>query len=189
MLFVFLLLANTLHAQPGGTTYFPPYGQAGGENGGAVSGYLLGAGDLITIRVFGEEDLSIEEIRLTDTGAFSYPFLGEIRVKGLASSQVEALITRGLKGDYLIDPKVTVSILEYRPFYVNGEVKKPGGYPFEPGLTIRKAIALAGGFTERASRSKFYLIRDTDPDRTPIRVTLESGVFPGDIITVNESFF
>lgn len=153
------------------------------------SSYALGSGDLISIQVFGEEDLSIKEIRLTDAGSFSYPFLGEIRAKGRTSTQVEAIITQGLLGDYLIDPKVSVSILEYRPFYVNGEVKKPGGYPFKPGLTLRKAIALAGGFSDRASRSKFYIIRDNDPSRTPLRVTIDSGVYPGDIITVDESFF
>lgn len=153
------------------------------------SSYKLGSGDLITIQVYGEEDLSIAEIRLTDTGSFSYPFLGEIQVRGLTSAQVEMLISRGLRGDYLIDPKVTVSILEYRPFFVNGEVKKPGGYPFKPGLTLRKAIAIAGGFTDRASRSKFFIIRDDDPNREPVRIDLESPINPGDIVTVNESFF
>ncbi len=151
--------------------------------------YKLGAGDQLSIQVFGEPDLSFDEVRLTDAGTFSYPFLGEIRAKGLTSSEVEWLITRGLKGDYLIDPKVTVRILEYRPFFVNGEVKRPGGYPFKAGLTLRKAIALAGGFTERASRNKMHIIRDADRTNEPIKATLDSNVYPGDIITVDESFF
>lgn len=151
--------------------------------------YKLGAGDQLSIQVFGEPDLSFDEVRLTDAGTFSYPFLGEIRAKGLTSSEVEWLITRGLMGDYLIDPKVTVRILEYRPFFVNGEVKRPGGYPFKAGLTLRKAIALAGGFTERASRNKMHIIRDADRSNEPIKATLDTKVYPGDIITVDESFF
>lgn len=151
--------------------------------------YKLGAGDLLSVQVFGESDLSFDEIRLTDAGTFSYPFLGEIRAKGLTSSEVEHLIIRGLRGDYLIDPRVTVRILEYRPFFVNGEVKRPGGYPFKAGLTLRKAIALAGGFTERASRSKMHIIRDTDKSNAPMKASLDTKVYPGDIITVDESFF
>lgn len=151
--------------------------------------YTLGSGDTLRIFVFGEPDLSFDEIRLTDSGSFSYPFLGDISAKGKTSSQVEETIIAGLKGDYLIDPKVNVSIVEYRPFYMNGEVKKPGGYPFKPGLTLRKAIALAGGFTERASRKKFKLIRDNQRGK-PLSVDdLETRIYPGDIITIEESFF
>lgn len=159
------------------------------EDRNLYSIYKLGAGDLLSVHVFGEPDLSFSEIRLTDAGTFSYPFLSEIRARGLTSAEVEGIITRGLLGDYLVDPKVTVRILEYRPFFVNGEVKKPGGYPFKPGLTLRKAIAIAGGFTERASRSKFFIIRDNDVKRKPVRSSLDSNIYPGDIVTVDESFF
>ncbi len=161
----------------------------GAKPGQQKSNYQLGAGDLISIDVFGEDILSLKEVRLTDGGTFSFPFLGEVRAKGRTSSEIEAIIAQGLRGDYLLDPKVTVRILEYRPFFVNGEVKNPGGYPFKPGLTLRKVIALAGGFTERASRNRVYVIRDSDPSRKSIRLTLESPVFPGDIVTVDQSFF
>lgn len=153
------------------------------------SEYKLGAGDVISIRVFGESDLSFERVRLTDAATFSYPFLGEVRAAGKTAAEVEELLTEGLKGDYLIEPRVSVSILEYRDFFVNGEVKEPGGYPFKPGLTLRKAIALAGGFTERASRSKFAVIRDVDGERHEIPATLDTRIQPGDIITVDQSFF
>lgn len=153
------------------------------------SQYRLGSGDVISINVFGEEDLSFEQIRLTDAGSFSYPFLGEVRAKGKTASELEQQIVGGLKGDYLIDPRVSVSILEYREFFVNGEVKNPGGYAFKPGLTLRKAIALAGGFTERASDSKMSVIRDGDATRTPSRATLDTPIMPGDIITIEQSFF
>lgn len=164
------------------------YPQSLAAQGTGVSSYALGAGDQIAISVFGEEDLSME-IMLNDAGSFSYPFLGELMARGLTVSQLQQLIVDGLKGPYLIDPKVSVTINEYRRFFVNGEVKSPGGFPFEPGLTLRKAISIAGGFTDRASRSKFTIISDTDASGEPQRAELSAAVRPGDIITVEESFF
>ncbi|WP_116472429.1 polysaccharide biosynthesis/export family protein [Zobellella maritima] len=153
------------------------------------SRYILGPGDKIRISVFGEADLSFDRVQLNDASTFSYPFLGTVSAKGKTIKDVEYLITKGLRGDYLVDPKVTVSILEYREFYVNGEVRNPGGYPFQPGMTLRKAVALAGGFSERASRSAFYIIHDQDPNRKSRKANLDTQVMPGDIITIEESFF
>jgi len=154
-----------------------------------LSNYRLGAGDTISIRVLGEDDLKRERVRLSDAGTISFPVLGEIRVKGLTVGGLEEFITKGLKGRYLLNPQVTVSIDEYRNFFVNGMVEKPGGYPFSPGLTVRKAISLAGGFKERASRDKINIIRDDDPKQTPRKVDLNTAVLPGDILTIEESFF
>jgi protein involved in polysaccharide export with SLBB domain len=153
-----------------------------------LSSYSLGAGDRIYIQVFGEEDLSREAL-LNDAGSFSYPFLGELNVKGLTVSQLQALVVSGLKGPYLVDPKVSVTILEYRRFYVRGEVDKSGGFPYEPGMTLQKAVSLAGGFTDRASRSKFYIVSDNTESDEPRLATLNTVIQPGDIITIEESFF
>lgn len=153
------------------------------------STYKLGSGDMITIRVLGEDDLKREKLRLSDAGTISFPILGEIRVKGMTVGALEQYITQGLKGRYLLDPQVTVSIDEYRNFFVNGEVEKPGGYPFSPGLTVRKAVSVAGGFKERASRDKVAIIRDDDPSHATNHVDLNAPVYPGDIITVEQSFF
>jgi polysaccharide export outer membrane protein len=155
----------------------------------ALSTYKLGAGDVITIRVLGEDDLKREKIKLSDAGTVSFPVLGEIRVKGMTLGALEEYITKGLKGRYLLDPQVTVTIDEYRNFFVNGEVEKPGGYPYVPGLTVRKAVSLAGGFKERAVRDKVTIIRDEDVSQTPSKVDLNAQVMPGDIITVEQSFF
>jgi polysaccharide biosynthesis/export protein VpsN len=154
-----------------------------------LSTYQLGSGDMITIRVLGEDELKRERVRLSDAGTISFPVLGEIRVKGLTAGALEEQITKGLKGRYLLNPRVTVSIDEYRNFFVNGMVEKPGGYPFAPGMTVRKAISVAGGLKERASRDKMTIIRDDDPKQTPRRVDLNTLVLPGDILTVEESFF
>jgi len=154
-----------------------------------LSSYKLGSGDMISIRVLGEDDLKRERVRLSDAGTISFPVLGEIKVKGMTVGALEDYITRGLKGRYLLNPQVTIAIEEYRNFYVNGMVEKPGGYPFAPGLTVRKAISIAGGFKERASRDKLSIIRDDDPKQTPRRVDLNTAVMPGDILTIEESFF
>jgi polysaccharide biosynthesis/export protein VpsN len=154
-----------------------------------LSSYRLGSGDMISIRVLGEDDLRRERVRLSDAGTVSFPVLGEIKVKGMTVGALEDHITRGLKGRYLVNPQVTISIDEYRSFFVNGMVEKPGGYPFSPGLTVRKAISIAGGFRERAAREKISVIRDDDPTHTSRRVDLNASVMPGDILTVEESFF
>ncbi|WOX04847.1 polysaccharide biosynthesis/export family protein [Microbulbifer pacificus] len=150
--------------------------------------YQLGSGDKILISVYGEEDLTIETI-LSDSGVINYPFLGELKVAGLTLSGLENLIVGGLKGDYLVNPNVHVSMLEYRPFFINGEVVRPGGYPFQPGLSISKAAALAQGFTERASESKIYIVRGDDPTQARVKAELNTKLRPGDIVTVEQSFF
>ena len=150
--------------------------------------YKLGPGDHILIDVFGEGDLSMD-FRLNDTGTLNYPFLGELRVAGLSVTELEHLITRGLKGPYLVNPDVTVSIKEYRPFYLHGEVKQPGGIPYQAGLTLEKAIALGGGFTERASKKKIMVIRAGDTDQIAKPIKLNDLVHAGDVITVPQSFF
>ena len=154
-----------------------------------ISNYRLGSGDVISIQVLGEEDLKRERIRLSDAATISYPILGEIRLFGKTVAELEALIRDGLKGRYLVNPQVTVTIVEYRNFFINGQVERPGGYPFIPGLTVRKAVSLAGGFKERASKEKIFVIRDDDKTQTPKRVDQNATVNPGDIITVEESFF
>ena len=156
---------------------------------GTQSGpYKLGPGDQILINVFGEDDLSMD-FRLNDTGTLNYPFLGELNVAGLSVVELEQLITRGLKGPYLVNPDVTVSIREYRPFYIYGEINEPGGIPYQPGLTVERAIALGGGFTERASKGKISVIRAADTSRVVRPIKLDEPIYPGDVITIQQSFF
>jgi polysaccharide export outer membrane protein len=154
-----------------------------------LSTYKLGTGDVISIRVLGEDDLRREHVKLSDAGTVSFPVLGEIPVRGMTVGDLEDYITKGLKGRYLVNPQVTVSIDEYRNFYVNGMVEKPGGYQYSPGLTVRKAVSIAGGFKERAARDKISVIHDDDPKQTPHKVDLNTALLPGDIVTVEESFF
>ena len=145
-------------------------------------------GDLVKINVYGQEDLTLES-RLTDIGVINYPYLGEIKLIGMTVGELENYIYAGLKGDYLVEPSVSVSILEYRPFFINGEVEKPGGYAFQPGLTIDKAAALAGGYTERASKTKIFIDREVNGRLVKITADRSQAVLPGDIINIEQSFF
>ena len=150
--------------------------------------YRLGSGDVVKITVYGQEDLSLET-RLTDAGAINYPYLGEINLIGRTIPELEAFIYNGLKGDYLVEPSVSVSITDYRPFFINGEVKKPGGYPYQPGLTVDKAAALAGGYTERASKASIVIVRQVNGTTREYTSERSATVLPGDIVTIEKSFF
>ncbi len=152
------------------------------------NGYTLSADDEISVTVFGEPDLSLVKTRIATNGTISVPLLGQVQIQGLTTAQTEEKIARLLADGYLIKPAVTVSITEYRQFYVNGEVKKPGGYNYREGLTVEIAITLAGGFSERASKNKITLAHEEDKGNAK-RVELATPIRPGDIITVEESFF
>ncbi len=166
----------------------PGIGHAQGRDD-LLSRYRLESGDVISISVLGEDDLKREKVRLNDAGTIQFPVLGEIRIKGMTIGELEQRITSGLKGRYLVDPKVNVNIDEYRPFFINGEVGRPGGYPYVPGLTVLKAVTLAGGFKDRASKSKMYVVRDGDSNKARRKVEMDTAIYPGDILTVEESFF
>ena len=153
-----------------------------------MSNYRLGAGDTIGINVYDEKELSVGKARLSDAGTISVPMLGEIKVSGMTVSELELRVVEGLK-QYLINPRVTVSIEQYRDVFVNGLVYKPGGFPYQPGLTVRKAVAIAGGFKDRASQNYVAIIHEWNETRKPIKADLNTLVMPGDIITVEESFF
>ncbi|WP_026958954.1 polysaccharide biosynthesis/export family protein [Aliagarivorans taiwanensis] len=149
--------------------------------------YRLGPGDVINIHVYGEEDLSME-VLINNSGKIDYPYLGRLTVTGNTTQKLKDAIENGLRGDYLIHPKVAVNIVSYRQIFINGEVQNPGGYAYQPGLTIEKAVALAGGFTQRASKSNIA-ITPANGSSGETKVALGARVEPGDIIVVKASFF
>lgn len=161
---------------------------ANAQVNGQLEQYKLGSGDIVKITVFGQDDLLVKT-KLSNIGIINYPFLGDINLVGLTVNEVESLIDRGLRGDYLVNPSVSVTVLEYRPFFIDGAVNKPGGYPYQPALSINKAAALAGGYTERANRSDIIIIRNLSGKETEIEATETDTIFPGDIVTVKERFF
>jgi len=150
--------------------------------------YLLGAGDSIEIVVYGEKDLTTK-VRIARSGLISFPFLEDIQVIGLSIKEVEDKIYAGLLGDYLINPQVSISIVEYRPFFIHGQVVRPGGFPYQEDLRLDKAIALAGGLTNRASKVDWIITRTVQGKTVTIEANIATLIQPDDIIKIEQSFF
>jgi protein involved in polysaccharide export with SLBB domain len=155
----------------------------------AAPAYRVDTGDRISITVYQEPDLSITGVRVKSDGTIAYPLLGDLRVGGLTSQDVQDLVTSKLQDGYLKKPSISVSIDSYRLYYIKGEVSRPGGYTFVDGLTVAKAVALAGGYGARASEGRITLVRESDPENPQKSVETNTAIEPGDIITVGESFF
>jgi polysaccharide export outer membrane protein len=155
---------------------------------GDITGYTLGSGDKIRVTVFGHEDLS-GEFEVDGSGNVSLPLIRNIKAEGMTVGQMEQAIIERLSPDYLINPSVSVEVLNYRPFYIYGEVTKPGSYPFVSGMTVVTAVAMAGGFTYRARTGSVRIVRANDPQRKAIDADKDTPVLPGDVIEVPERYF
>ena len=150
--------------------------------------YVLQAGDIISIQVFDEPELTMDAT-VGQSGAINYSYLGTLEVSGRSPEQLTEDITEKLRDGYLKNPSVNITVLKYRSFFVDGEVNRPGSYGYEPGLTLAKAVSLAGGLTDRASRRKIFLTRDVDGNKNRYRVELSQSIEPGDVIEIEERFF
>jgi polysaccharide export outer membrane protein len=150
--------------------------------------YRLGTGDKLRVTVYGEEDLS-GEFLVDGSGQVQLPLVGQVKAASLTIHEFVAEVTTALKEGYLKDPKVSVEVLNYRPFYIMGEVNKPGEYPFENGLNVLGAIALAGGFTYRANDNDVYVRRAGSSKEESMPADGTTKIFPGDIIRVPERIF
>jgi len=146
--------------------------------------YRLGSQDKISVTVFGEDDLS-GDFELDGEGKVAMPLLGDIHLGNMTLREAEKAIADRLTPDYLLDPKVSIQVANYRPFYILGEVKSPGGYPFVNGMTVVQAVALAGGFTYRARTDNVVIVRSSSRQAA----SQTTAVMPGDIIEVPERFF
>jgi polysaccharide export outer membrane protein len=150
--------------------------------------YRLGSGDQLRVTVFGQADLS-GQFDVDSNGNISLPLIGEITVIERSVRETEALIIDKLKPDYLKNPQVSVEVVNYRPFYIIGEVKNPGSYAYVGGMRVVNAIAMAGGFTYRAKESKLWITRAGEESAGKRPATQETLVLPGDVIEVPERFF
>ncbi len=150
--------------------------------------YLLGPGDLLRVVVFGHEDLS-GEFEVKGSGHVSLPLIREVQAEGLTLRQFEQAVIDSLKPDFLLNPRVSVDVLNYRPFYIIGEVKRPGSYPYVNGMTVVNAIALAGGYTYRAKENDVLITRARDAANKQEPADHQTVVLPGDVIEVPERFW
>jgi len=159
-----------------------------GSAGAQEAQYKLGSGDQLRITVFGHNDLS-GDFMVEGSGLVSLPLVGAIPLGGKTIIEAESAIITALKPDYLKNPRVSVQVLNYRPFYIIGEVNNPGSYPYVSGMTVLEAVAIAGGFTYRAKESEMTITRGTDESRREAEAVPETQVLPGDVIEVPERFF
>jgi polysaccharide biosynthesis/export protein len=147
--------------------------------------YRLGPNDAVRIQVYGEEDLTVES-KIDGDGNINFPLLGVISVAGKTIPELQEYLTTKLAGGYVRMPSVTAYVFKYRNFFVSGEVKSPGGHPYEDGLSVQKAITMAGGLTDKAERDNVHVLRRIDGQEEILSVKLESLVLPDDTIVVPE---
>jgi polysaccharide export outer membrane protein len=150
--------------------------------------YRLGAGDQVRIIVFGEEDLS-GEFFVDGSGMVSLPLIGEAPAAGKTLAEFRAELEARLSDGYLNDPRVSAEVLNYRPFYILGEVEESGEYPYTDGLTVMNAVARAGGFTYRANTRVVFIKRADTEAEVEVPLTATVRVMPGDTIRIAERFF
>lgn len=150
--------------------------------------YKLGPGDKVRVTVYDEQDLS-GDFEVNDQGQIALPLIGTVTVAGKTVDDVQSLVTQKYGANYLINPRVAIEVLNYRPFFILGEVQKPGSYPYVNGMTVINAVALAGGYTPRADKKDIMIRRANDPSSKEEQVGEDDPVLPGDVIRVTERFF
>ena len=150
--------------------------------------YTLDSGDKLRIVVFGQDALS-NNYTVDAQGAVTLPLIGAVVARGLTTSQLSGAIAGRLKQSFIRDPSVAVEVETYRPFFVFGEVTYPGQYPFVPNMTVENAIAIAGGFTPRASKDKVTITRKLQGAPRRFALPLRYPLRPGDTIEVAEHWF
>jgi protein involved in polysaccharide export with SLBB domain len=150
--------------------------------------YKMGADDKIRVIVFGEPNLSGEFV-VNGQGTVALPLIGEIKAAGLTVTELQDKYAAVLREGYLKDPRVSIEVLTFRPFYVLGEVSRPGEYPYVNGMTVMNAIARAQGFTYRANKKKVYIKSANSAEERAVELTQTLTVQPGDTIRVTERYF
>jgi polysaccharide export outer membrane protein len=158
------------------------------QSSAGVSDYKLGVSDKVRILVFNEPTLS-GEFNVNSNGAIAFPLIGDVKAEGRTTTEVGRDISDRLAEGYLRSPQVSIDVLTFRPFFILGEVNKPGEYPYMNGLTVLQAVATAQGFTYRANKSKVYIKKEGDTSEHEYKVTTATPVAPGDTIRVTERFF
>lgn len=175
-----------------GNMSLAPTGGPGGNRGGGNSrdpDYRLGPNDRVRIIVFGQPTLT-GEYTLDGNGVLAFPLIGNVNASGQTPSQLQQAIAARLDPDYLRNPSVSAEVITRRPFYVIGEVQKPGNYPYVTDMTALNAVAMAGGYTYRARQNDLYIKRlDSSGRMVRIAAKPETKVRPGDTVEIKERYF
>ncbi len=186
-----IILAMALPLMVGGCALGPgfPATDAPLKIASPADGYLLEAGDQIRLTVFGQDNLS-GMFDLDSTGKIALPLVGNVSASGITAAELATRIAGILRRDaYMQDPKVAVEVHTFRPFYVLGEVRTPGEFPYVSGMTVLSAIAKAGGYGYRARQEEVVLVRQAGDTQQEYRAVERTPIQPGDIIKVLERRF
>ena len=167
---------------PSGSTVPPPLPAV------AAGPYRLDAGDTVRVIVYNQQSLSTDYL-VGDNGTISLPLLGEVRARGLSVQELQKGIYDGLNNGIFVNPGVSVEVAQYRPFFIVGEVSKPGQYSYASGLNVLGAVAVAGGFTVRADERHITMVRRQQGRAAEWSVGSLTDVAPGDVIVIHEQFF
>lgn len=152
------------------------------------STYRLATGDKVHVIVYGEDDLS-GDFEIDGNGFVRMPLIGQVKAQGLSTHDLESSIAQALADGYLNAPRVSVEITNYRPFYIIGEVNKPGQYPYVNDMTALNAVALAGGYTAKAEDDVVYVRRNGEAEEHKMRADQATRILPGDVVRVPTSVF
>lgn len=166
----------------------PPAAVASPGSGDVTYSYHLGAGDQVKVTVFGEPDLG-GVFTVSGEGKVAVPLIGDIQAMGLSAPELQVALQTAYQQGYLKDPKVNVEVLKFRPFYILGEVKTPGEYAYDNGMTVVKAVALAQGFTYRADQKRVFIKHLNGLSEQQVPLTSTQPVQPGDTVRIAERYF
>ncbi len=155
---------------------------------GAANEYRLGSGDQVKVTVFNEPSLS-GLFAVDGQGVISMSLIGEVTAKNLTVRELQREIETKLRNGYLREPQVSAEVANFRPYYILGEVNRPGEYPYQSGLTVMNAIASAGDFTYRADRRRIAVKSKDGVEERVIQLSPTTTVQPGDTIRIRERFF
>ncbi|HRJ12325.1 MAG TPA: polysaccharide biosynthesis/export family protein [Alphaproteobacteria bacterium] len=150
--------------------------------------YRLGSGDEIRLTVFGEESMT-GNYKVDGAGMISLPLVGNVQAGNLTVAELQMRIAQHLSQGFLLNPRVSVQVMNYRPFFILGEVNRPNQYPYVEGMKVINAVAVAGGYTYRANERSMTIVRGNDPTRSKQPADPTTIVMPGDTIEIQERFF
>lgn len=159
------------------------------KTGGSSQAYTIAPGDRLRVTVFGDAGMT-GEYSVDEGGAVAIPLAGNVKVAGRSAAQAGTAIAGALKSaQALRDPRVTVEVMTLRPFYILGEVTRPGEYPYRPGLSLFAAVATAGGYTYRADKGQVYIRKANERTERLYDLNSDIAIMPGDVIRIPESYF
>jgi polysaccharide export outer membrane protein len=187
-----LLVAGVLLAAPAGATTGDGLRQSEAEtvvvNAPRTSDYRLGTGDKVRVTVYDETDLS-GEFEVDATGYVRLPLIGQVKAGGRTAYQLEGAVEQSLMDGYLKSPRVSVEVTTYRPFYIIGQVSRPGQYPYTNNMSALDAVGVAGGFTDHAVESTLYIRHQGDTKEVEVPADETVKIQPGDVVRVDQTVF